>query len=95
MKRLLWIIGAIVILYILVASFNFVVNETEYVVLTQFGRPIRTIDKPGLKFKFPQPINKVNRFDRRLQLFESRFVEFLTKDKKNVVLKFFVGLWSG
>jgi len=93
MKRLLWIIGAIVILYLLVASFTFIVNETECVVLTQFGRPVSTIDKPGLKFKYPQPINKVNKFDRRLQLFESRFVEFLTKDKKNVVLKFFV-VWK-
>ncbi len=36
---------------------------------------------------------KVNRFDRRLQLFESRLVEFLTKDKKNLVVKFFV-VWT-
>jgi membrane protease subunit HflC len=90
MKRIIWIAGAVIIVCIVVALFTFSVNETEYVVLTQFGRPVRTIDKPGLKFKLPVPIQKVNRFDRRLQLFESRLVEFLSKDKKNVVLKFFV-----
>ncbi len=90
MKRIIWIAGALIIACVLVALFTFTVNETEYVVLTQFGRPVRTIDKPGLNFKLPVPIQKVNRFDRRLQLFESRLVEFLSKDKKNVVLKFFV-----
>ena len=80
-----------ILLGIIISLFTFTVNETEYAVLTQFGRPVRTIDKPGLNIKMPPPIQKVNKFDRRLQLFESRLVEFLTKDKKNVVLKFFVG----
>lgn len=90
MKKLLRIAGAIIVFSILIASFTFIVNESECVVLTQFGRPVRTIDRPGLKLKLPPPFQKVNRFDRRLQLFESRLVEFLTKDKKSVVLKFFV-----
>ena len=90
MKRILWILGTVTVAGILIALFTFTVNETEYAVLTRFGKPVRTIEKPGLNFKWPAPIQKVNRFDKRLQLFESRLVEFLTEDKKNVVLKFIV-----
>jgi membrane protease subunit HflC len=93
MRRILWIIGAVIVAGILIAVFTFTISETEFAVLTQFGRPVRTIQEPGLNFKWPAPVQKVNRFDKRIQLFESRLVELLTEDKKNVVLKFFVA-WS-
>jgi membrane protease subunit HflC len=42
----------------------YTVDETEYVVITQFGQVQRAITSPGLKFK--SPIETVVRFDRRL-----------------------------
>jgi membrane protease subunit HflC len=87
---MLLILGAVTGLGILIALFTYTVNETELAVLTRFGKPVKTIENPGLNLKWPAPVHKVNRFDRRLQLFESRLVEFLSKDKKNVVLKFMV-----
>jgi membrane protease subunit HflC len=93
MRRAIFLCCGIIATAALVAVFTFTVDATEFAVVTQWGRPVRTIDDPGLNLKWPSPIQKVNRFDRRLQLFESRLVEFLTKDKKNVVVKFFV-VWG-
>lgn len=90
MKRMLYVLCGAIVLAVMVSLFTFTVNVTECAVVTQWGRPVRTIEDPGLNVKWPPPVQKVNRFDRRLQLFESRLVEFLTKDKKNVVVKFFV-----
>jgi membrane protease subunit HflC len=90
MRRVLYFSSGAVALAVVVGLFTFTVNVTECAVVTQWGRPVRTIEDPGLNLKWPPPVQKVNRFDRRLQLFESRLVEFLTKDKKNLVVKFFV-----
>ena len=65
------------------------VDETEYVIIKFFGRPVRTSLEPGLRFKYPVPIETVVRFDNRLQVFEDPSAdtpvkEYLTKDKKNV-----------
>lgn len=93
MRRLAYLCLGMVALAALADLFTFAVSATEFAVVTQWGRPVRTIENPGLQLKWPLPIQKVDRFDRRLQLFESRLVEFLTKDKKNVVVKFFV-VWG-
>jgi membrane protease subunit HflC len=90
MKKVFWWIGGLVVLVILIAMFTFTVNETDYAVVTQFGRAVRTIEEPGLKMKWPAPIQRVHRFDGRLQLFEGRLIELLTEDKKNIIIKSYV-----
>ena len=67
----------------------FVVDTTEYVVVTQFGRPVRSIMEPGLHWKLPDPVQTVQRYDNRLQVYEAGQVEFLTKDKKSVMVDFY------
>jgi len=68
----------------------FSVRETEFVLVTQFGRPVRTVAEAGLKMKwfFQTAIY----FDRRLRAYNPRPSEFLTRDKKNVVIENYV-LW--
>lgn len=63
----------------------FVVDETEYVVVTRFGEVVRAHKEPGLKLKWPDPIETLYRYDNRLLIYEMGEVEFLPKDKKNVV----------
>jgi membrane protease subunit HflC len=65
----------------------FTVDRTEYVYLTQFGRPLKTFDggndmQAGLYFKWPWPIESVQRLDRRLQYFDLPGAELLTRDPK-------------
>lgn len=68
----------------------FTVRETEFVLLTQFGKPIGTITDAGLHFK--APYQSAMYFDRRLRVYNPTRSEFLTRDKKNLVIEIYV-LW--
>jgi membrane protease subunit HflC len=78
---------AVIALVFLYTTF-FSVRETEFVLITQFGRPIRTITEAGLhaKWFFQTSIF----FDRRLRVYNPRPSEFLTRDKKNIVIENYV-----
>lgn len=65
----------------------FQVDLTEYVVVTQFGKPVRAVTDPGLNWKLPDPIQSIQRFDNRLAVFLPTKTEFLTKDKKNIMVE--------
>ncbi len=68
---------------------GFVVNTTEYAIVTRFGRPVRTYTTPGLRFCVPL-IDQVVRLDARLLMTEPPIAEYLTLDKKNVVARVFL-----
>ncbi len=76
--------GAAVLVWLSV----FTVSETEFAIVTQFGRPVRTITDAGLHAKLPY--QTVLRFDRRLRVYNPRPSEFLTRDKKNLVIESYV-----
>jgi len=78
-----WVLGALV----LWATF-FTVRETEFVLVTQFGRPVRTVEDAGLHVKWP--FQNARYFDRRLRVYNPRPSEFLTRDKKNLVIENYV-----
>ena len=63
---------------------TFTVSESETVTVTLFGRPTRTVADAGLHVKWP--VESLLRFDRRLRVYDPGSSEFLTKDKKNLVL---------
>lgn len=60
----------------------FVVDETEQVVITQFGKPVGdAITEPGLKFKAPF-IQTANFFEKRFLEWDGDPNQIPTKDKK-------------
>ena len=61
------------------------VDETDQVVITQFRRPIRTVTAPGLHIKIPF-IQAVNRFEKRILRSDPAPTEYLTLDKKRVIV---------
>jgi modulator of FtsH protease HflC len=61
-------------------------RQGEVTVVQRFGKPVRIIAEPGLHWKLPAPIDRPRRLDARLAIIEPRPTEFLTADKKNVVL---------
>ena len=79
--------ATVVVLALLWASV-FTVDVTETAVVTQFGSPVAVVTEPGLRTKIPLA-QQVRRFDARLQVLEPQQAEFLTKDKKNVVVNYF------
>ncbi|HUT54314.1 MAG TPA: SPFH domain-containing protein, partial [bacterium] len=87
MKRVLIILAVMGAAIGAVSAVTFTVNQNEYAVKTEFGKPVETITEPGLKFQWPAPIQRVNRFDRRLQLHQGLLMETLTRDKKNIALR--------
>jgi membrane protease subunit HflC len=72
-------------------SVFFQVKETEQVVVTQFGKPVRVIKDAGLYAKIPDPVQSVRRFDKRLLIYDVKPSEFLTADKKNLILDMYMG----
>jgi membrane protease subunit HflC len=64
------------------------VRETEFALVTQFGRPVRTVANAGLHAKWP--FQSILWFDKRLRIYNPRPSEFLTRDKKNLVIDNYV-----
>jgi membrane protease subunit HflC len=65
-----------------------IVDQAEVVYITEFGRPIRLLDEPGLYAKWPHQSRRG--FDRRLQLDTPPPREMLTRDKKNLEVAWYV-----
>jgi membrane protease subunit HflC len=80
-------VGAALLLVILGLSL-FTVRETEFVLITQFGRPLYAVQDAGLHVKWF--FQSATYFDRRLQIYNPRPSEFLTRDKKNIVVESYV-----
>jgi len=85
MRSIVLIVVAAVFVVAL-ASALVVVDETEHVVITQFGRPVDVLSDAGLHAKIPAPIQRVTRIDKRILFSEQPSTELLTSDKKNVVV---------
>lgn len=84
------ILMAVLFAVIVINSMLFSVDQTEYAVVTQLGRPIRSISEPGLNWKWPDPIQTIQRYDNRLKVYMPKAAEFLTRDKKNVMAESYV-----
>jgi membrane protease subunit HflC len=81
----------IVILVVLLPQLFFTIDEREQAIITQFGAYIRSITEPGLYAKVPF-IQTVYRFDKRVLATDARPAEYLTLDKKRVVVDY-VARW--
>ena len=82
------VMGGVALLAVVLSRTVFFVDETEYVYITQFGKPVRLYSDAGLGVKYPY--QSLRRFDRRLQMFEPQGREMLTEDKENLTFEWFV-----
>jgi membrane protease subunit HflC len=70
-----------VVLAILLGTSAYTVNQTEQVIITQFGSPVGDpVTEPGLHFKLPF-IQQVHTFEKRYLAWDGPVVEMSTKDK--------------
>ncbi len=87
---------AIALIVLLLSQSMFIVDVTECAVVTFFGKPVRVYsEQPGLKWKWPFPLESVYKFDARLQMLELPGLdrEYLTEDKKNVMAQAYL-VWK-
>ncbi len=78
------VLTLVVIFYITCTT---IINQGETGVLLNFGKPIKVITQPGIYLRFPYPFNSVEILDARLIMLQPRSSEFLTADKKNLILE--------
>jgi membrane protease subunit HflC len=83
-RKWIFALGGVLLLWLTL----FTVRETEFVLVTQFGRPVRTVTQAGLHAKWF--FQNARYFDRRLRIYNPRPSEFLTRDKKNLVIENYV-----
>ena len=87
MNKLVAGVGALVVIVLLVVGGAFYqVDETELVIITQFGEPVGgAITTPGLKMKAPF-IHRVRRFEKRILEWDGSPDEIPTLDKRFIKL---------
>jgi len=78
------IVVALVVL-LLLSQAAFTIGEWEQGVVLQLGKPVRTLLEPGLYFKYPL-IQELLLFDKRILVAEARPAEYITLDKKRLVV---------
>ncbi len=89
MKRLLIAIAVLgVVALVLVNMSFFTVNQTETVLVTQLGEPVRVIDTPGLAYKIPF-VQTAIPFDRRLLDYDSPPEEVILGDQRRLIVDSF------
>ena len=88
-ERMLFVLIGVAALVALIVSAIFTVSERERAVMFQFGEIVRDDFKPGLYFKIPF-IQNVRKFDARVLTLDAEPEEYLTSEKKNVLVDSFV-----
>ncbi len=86
-RKVILSIVSVLVLLLFIRCF-FTVDETEWAVVVRFGKLVRTVDEAGLHLRLP--IDSVRKFDKRLQVYNPPATEFLTGDKKNLLIDAFV-----
>lgn len=62
--KFIWLGLAIAVVALIVFTSFYTVDQTEFAVLTTFGKPSDSILESGLKFKLPYPIQKVQKLSK-------------------------------
>src|ERR1700724_4314234 len=75
------VIAVVLVLFLILSSIFYTVNQTEQVIVTQFGQPVGDpITDPGLHFKIPI-VQSVNSLDKRFLEWDGAPVAIPTRDK--------------
>jgi len=83
------ILIAVAAVLLLTSLSLFSVHETQRVIKFKFGEIVRSDYEPGLYLKIPF-VNTIKPFDARIQTMTSKAERFLTAEKKNVIVDYFV-----
>jgi membrane protease subunit HflC len=83
------ILSTILVLFIVILSSTFIVDEREVAIKFRLGEIVKTYQDPGLYFMIPF-VNNIKTYDSRLLTMDSKPEQFLTSEKKNVIVDSFV-----
>ncbi|MBN1345535.1 MAG: protease modulator HflC [Phycisphaerae bacterium] len=87
--------GVALVLLLLVYAVTYQVRFTEIAIKTTFGKPSDPNEtdpnSPGLRFKWPWPIQGVVKYDKRIQILDSPEEQAQTADRQILILTVFAG----
>ena len=91
MSKLLFVLVLVAVIALATTGL-YVVDQTEYAVQMRFGAPVHILIEPGLRLKWPWPVDTVVRFDNRLMVLENPSPgqpdkEYLTQDEQSGIGK--------
>ena len=86
-KKAIYVALFAVLVVLLSLSCTLIVNHGETAVLRNFGRIVRVIEAPGVYLRFPYPVNDVVRVGARQNILVPVPSEYLTADKKNLIME--------
>ena len=88
--RLPLVAGLLIAVLIVLSMSMFTIDQRQFGIVRQFGEIKQVLGEPGLNFKWPL-IQDVRYFDKRILTFDTAEPErFITSEKKNVLVDFFV-----
>ena len=87
--KILLFLGVVIVITLIVYS-SFTVSEKEFVIVTRFGKPVRTLSQAGLYFKLPGFAENVNRLEKRTKVFTTQPIQLLLGDKNPLILTCYV-----
>ncbi len=90
MKTKILLLTIAVIVLVLACYSLFTVNEKEFVVVTRFGKPVRTLEQAGLYFKRPGFLETVNRVEKRAKVLKTQPIQLLLGDKNPLIITCYV-----
>ena len=82
--------AALVLVLLIIWLCTFTVSPSDYVVLTQFGKPVGTISTPGPHFKRPGFLETVNRIEKRTHIFNTKPIQLLLGDKNPIIVTCYI-----
>jgi len=71
--------------------FTYQVRQDEVAFVNRLGKNSDPITEPGLKGKWPWPIERVYKFDKRIHVKTTRYDQVMTRDGKSVMMQFYFG----
>jgi membrane protease subunit HflC len=87
-RPLIALIALLVVVFVLADASLFTVDQTEQVLVTQFGEIVRPIREPGLKAKLPF-VQSIITFDKRLLSVELPGEEVILGDQRRLIVDSF------
>ena len=91
MNRIVFVVGAVILALMALASTLFVVDQRQVAVVYALGEIKEVIQDAGLKWKLPPPFQNVVFLDRRIQTMDSPETRpIFTAEKKSLVIDWLV-----
>ncbi len=93
MKKIIVLIAVATAVVLLLFSSLFIVRSDQFGMITRFGKVMRTIDKGGLYFKLPYPVDQVLFIDKKKKVFQPSPLEVFLPDDQNIVKNITMGYY--